>query len=174
MGDFTHLSSSGQAAIVNVEGKKPSARLATVRGQVQLTERGRTSVTPEVSREIISTARIAAVQAAKHTAQLIPLCHQIPLSWADAQIEYQSTSGVFAITMRAAATWTTGVEMEAFCAAQIAGATIYDMVKAVDPEALVGPFFLAEKSGGKHGLWRPRQEPSGAFPSREAKHDSTT
>ena len=140
--------------MVDISGKGASVRTALVRGAVRFSEECATRLTPEAVQEIIRTARIAGIQAAKQTHLLVPLCHQIPLAGIDVLIDYARGERTFALATRAKTTGSTGVEMEALVAAQIAGTTIYDMIKAVDPAAIVGPFSLHEKDGGKNGPWR--------------------
>lgn len=155
MGDFSHLSETGEAAMVDVSGKAATARVAVVTGAVKVSALCAEKLTPDSIREICSTARIAGVSAAKETARLIPMCHPIPLTKVEVGISYNRSVFELAVTTKTNAN--TGVEMEALCAATIAGATIYDMIKAVDPAAVVGPFVLKEKHGGKNGLWTRAQ-----------------
>jgi cyclic pyranopterin phosphate synthase len=154
MGDFSHLSATGEAAMVNIAGKATSARAALVAGRVQVSAACAAQLSDDALIEISRTARIAGIQAAKQTALLIPLCHQIPLSRVDILISFDPAAAAFTLSVTTATEAATGVEMEAMCAAAVAGTTIYDMIKAVDPAAVVGPFRLVEKRGGKHGLWR--------------------
>jgi cyclic pyranopterin phosphate synthase len=102
--------------------------------------------------DVVSTARIAGIQAAKRTAELIPLCHPLPLSFVDVAIEVGDVE--LAITAEARTSAQTGVEMEAMTAASVAALTVYDMVKGLERAVEVGPVLLAEKSGGKSGDWR--------------------
>ena len=148
MADFSHLNEAGEAAMVDVSGKAASVRTAVVAGTVKISDLCSSKLNADALREICSTARIAGVTAAKQTSILIPMCHQIPLSQASIEIVFQK--GVFDIIVTTKTESNTGVEMEAICAASIAGATIYDMVKAVDPAAVIGPFMLIEKHGGKN------------------------
>jgi cyclic pyranopterin phosphate synthase len=153
MGDFSHLNRTGDAALVDVSAKEATRRIATVEGKVTVSAACAAKLEDAAVAEIRSTARLAGLQAAKQTFQLIPLCHQIPLTRVDVDVGFQPAARTFAIRVTSEATAQTGVEMEALCAAQITGATIYDMIKAVDPSATVGPFHLAEKRGGKAGHW---------------------
>ncbi len=153
MGDFSHLGKTGHAAMVDVSGKSPSRREATVRGLVRVSEECGTKLGAESCLEISRTARIAGIQAAKQTSLLIPLCHQVPLAGVDLTIEFDAGERIFAIAATTRTDSVTGVEMEAFTAASVAGLTVYDMIKAVDPGAVVGPFQLHEKLGGKTGRW---------------------
>ncbi len=155
MGDFSHLNKTGESAMVDVSGKAPTQRSATVRGLVRVSPSCAAKLTADSTREIVRAARIAGVMAAKKTADLIPLCHQVPLTGVDMTIEFDVGERVFAIEAKTKTDSVTGVEMEAFCAASVAGVTVYDMIKAVDPAATVGPFSLTEKLGGKNGRWTP-------------------
>lgn len=154
MGDFSHLRSTGEAAMVDISAKDSSQRLATVHGSVRVSKSCVDSLDDGSTKEIIATARIAGIQGAKHTAALVPMCHPIALTAVDIDIGFDRSSQTFHIAAITRTHGRTGVEMEALCAATIAGITVYDMIKAVDPAAVVGPFALVEKQGGKHGHWR--------------------
>lgn len=154
MGDFSHLSRTGDAALVDVSAKQPTRRIATVEGRVTVSKTCAAKLSESAADEIRRTARLAGIQAAKQTASLIPLCHQVPLTRVDVDIGFLPDERCFVLRVTSEATAVTGVEMEALCAASIAGATIYDMIKAVDPAAIVGPFHLVEKLGGKNGPWQ--------------------
>jgi len=153
MGDFSHLSKTGEAAMVDVSAKTPTARAAVVRGLVRVSADCAARLTEPAALEIARTARLAGIQASKQTAQLVPLCHPLPLTGLDLAVALDRDERSFTIEARAHTVGVTGVEMEALCAATLAGVTIYDMIKAVDPAATVGPFLLAEKTGGKTGSW---------------------
>jgi cyclic pyranopterin phosphate synthase len=154
MGDFSHLSATGEAAMVSIAGKEASARTAVVVGTVRVSAACAEALAPDAAREIARTARLAGILAAKQTHLLIPLCHQVPLAYVDIKIAFAAPSRTFDLEVTTHSDAATGVEMEGFCAAAVAGATIYDMIKAIDPAAVVGPFRLVEKRGGKRGLWR--------------------
>ena len=102
--------------------------------------------------DAIETARIAGIQAAKKTSELIPLCHPLPLSYVGISIEITASGAHITTVARTRAE--TGVEMEALTAASVAALTLYDMCKAVEKGITIGPVRLLEKSGGKSGLWR--------------------
>ena len=153
MGDFSHLNEAGEAAMVDVSEKKATERVASAVGLVKISAKCMESLTDEAYREICTTARIAAIQAAKNTYQIVPLCHQIPVSGIKVDIKLDRTASLFQIRTSAKTVAGTGVEMEALTAAQTAGLVIYDMIKAVNPEAILGPFCLEEKQGGKTGHW---------------------
>jgi len=153
MGDFSHLNDNGQASMVDISQKTGTIRTAICSGQVKVNATCAASLTEAAVQEITTTARIAGIQAAKLTSQLIPLCHPIALTKANVEIEWNKGESTFFLRTEARTEGKTGVEMEALCAIQIAGLTIYDMVKAVSPESVVGPFQLVEKHGGKNGRW---------------------
>ncbi len=102
--------------------------------------------------DVVGVARIAGIQAGKRTAELIPLCHPLPLSFVDVQIEVDAMAGEVAVTAEARTSAQTGVEMEAMTACAIAALTVYDMVKGVERGVEVGPVVLVEKAGGR-GDW---------------------
>ncbi len=104
--------------------------------------------------DVAGTARIAGIQAAKRTGELIPLCHPLPLSFVDVAVEVDAGAGAVTLTAEARTAGRTGVEMEAMTAAAVAALTVYDMVKGVEREVTVGEVTLLEKSGGRSGDWR--------------------
>ena len=104
--------------------------------------------------DVLGTARIAGIQAAKRTAELIPLCHPLPLSFVDVNAAVDAGEGVVTITAEARTSGRTGVEMEAMTAAAVAALTVYDMVKGVERGVEVREVALLEKSGGRSGDWR--------------------
>jgi cyclic pyranopterin monophosphate synthase len=104
--------------------------------------------------DVIGTARIAGIQAAKRTAELIPLCHTLPLSFVDVEAAIDTDAGTIALTAEARTTAQTGVEMEAMTAASVAALTVYDMVKGIERGVTVEEVALIEKSGGKSGTWK--------------------
>jgi cyclic pyranopterin phosphate synthase len=104
--------------------------------------------------DVIGTARIAGIQAAKRTAELIPLCHPLPLSYVDVEIEVDADAGTATIRAEARTSAQTGVEMEAMTACSVAALTFYDMVKGLERGVEIAEVMLVEKSGGKSGAWR--------------------
>jgi cyclic pyranopterin phosphate synthase len=162
MSELSHLDAEGRARMVDVGDKAVTARAATASGRL--------SSTPEVialvkadglpKADVLATARIAGIMGAKKTSELIPLCHPLPLS--SITIGFDLTGDAILVTATVKTTGRTGVEMEALTAVAIAGLTLHDMVKAVDPGAVLGEIRLEQKSGGKRGLWRR----SGAVPVR--------
>ena len=104
--------------------------------------------------DVLGVARIAGVMAAKRTAELIPLCHPLPLSFVDVAAEIDTREGAVVLTAEARTSAQTGVEMEAMTAASVAALTVYDMVKGVERGVVLETVQLLEKSGGKSGTWR--------------------
>jgi cyclic pyranopterin monophosphate synthase len=155
MAELSHLDEHGRARMVDVGGKPVTERRAVARAVVTLAPEtaalARAGDLPKG--DLSSTARIAGIQAAKHTAELIPLCHPLPLSFVDVEVEIGDAEVVLTAGARTAAQ--TGVEMEAMTACAVAALTVYDMVKGVERGVAVGPVTLLEKSGGKSD-WRRR------------------
>ncbi len=153
MADFSHLSEKNQAQMVDISAKQETQRVATVRNEVTVSKECSGKLSADMIREIASTARIAGVFAAKKTSETIPMCHPIAITGCDIDITFEQSKGKFLINVSAKTTSNTGVEMEAFCASSGAALTIYDMIKAVDPSAVIGPMILIKKTGGKTGVW---------------------
>jgi cyclic pyranopterin phosphate synthase len=161
VGDFSHLSQENEARMVHLGRKPDTERSALVKAHVKVSTDCAQKLSPEMALEIARTARLSGIQAAKQTAMLIPLCHQVPLKGVDVTITFDQNAGVFEIKASAHTFGATGVEMEAMCAASMAAVTVYDMVKGADPEAVIHNIFLAEKKGGKKGHWlRSTQSPA--------------
>ena len=139
--------------MVDVSGKEATARRAVAAAVVQMSvETARAVRDGDAPKgDVVGTARIAGVQAAKRTAELIPLCHPLPLSFVDVHIEVGETE--VAIVAEARTTAQTGVEMEALTAASVAALTVYDMVKGIERGVAIGAIKLLEKTGGKED-WR--------------------
>lgn len=150
----THLDESGAASMVDVGGKPATQRRAVAGGRITMStgalEAIRSGNAPKG--DVLSTARIAGIMAAKRTADLIPLCH--PLALTKVGIDFEWEENGIAVTATAATTGPTGVEMEALTAASVALLTLYDMAKALDRAMIVRDIRLLEKSGGRSGDWR--------------------
>ncbi len=150
---FSHMQSDGSITMVDVGEKKHSQRVAIVRARVYLApatlELLKQSALPKG--DVLTTAKIAGIMAAKRTAELIPLCHPLFLSYVDIRFTLED----FGLTLEAEARTSgqTGVEMEALVGAQVAAATIYDMCKAVQKDIMIGDVGLVYKSGGKSGIF---------------------
>lgn len=157
---LTHLDEAGNARMVDVGDKPATRRRAVASGQIRMSDATRRRVLEgEVPKgNVVEVARIAGIQAAKRTAELIPLCHPLPLSHVDVTVE--ATDYGLRVTASAATTGPTGVEMEALTAASVALLTLYDMCKAIDKGMTLTEIRLEEKSGGRSGQWtRPGVEP---------------
>ena len=137
--------------MVDVGGKPVTDRRAVARGIVRMAPATAALVEQGAAPkgDVIGVARIAGIQAAKRTAELIPLCHPLPLSFVDVDIQVDSGTGEATVTAEARTTGQTGVEMEALTACSVAALTIYDMVKGVERGVTVAEMGLVEKSGGK-------------------------
>ncbi len=154
MNALSHLDADGRARMVDVGAKPVTSRTATATA--------RFVSTPEVialvradglpKADVLATARIAGISGAKKTSELIPLCHQVPLS--SVAIDFSFTDDSILVSATAKTVGRTGVEMEALTAVALAGLTLHDMVKAVDPAAVLGEIRLETKTGGKRGHWR--------------------
>ncbi len=163
--ELSHLDADGRARMVDVGDKAVTARTATATGRFVTTPHviGLVKADGMPKADVLATARIAGIQGAKRTSELIPLCHPIALSSVKVDFEFDDTSIV--VTAVAKTTGQTGVEMEALTAVAIAGLTLHDMVKAVDPAATMTDVRLLEKTGGKRGHWT-RDEPLGDLTPR--------
>jgi cyclic pyranopterin phosphate synthase len=146
---LSHFDSSGQATMVDVSAKQPSRRTATASAFVELSAAVLAALPANPKGNPLEVARFAGIQAAKRTADLIPMCHPLQLSHVDVQAEI--VPGGVRITATAATTGPTGVEMEALTAAAVAALTVYDMTKALDKAIVIRNIQLEEKSGGKSG-----------------------
>lgn len=153
MSEPTHLDAQGRARMVDVSGKAETAREATAEGFVRMSAEARTAaLSGEGPKgDIRAVAEIAGVMAAKKTAELIPLCHPLPLS--KIVVEVQPSEQGFAVSARVKTNSQTGVEMEALTAVSVACLTIYDMLKAVDKHMVIEGVRVIAKSGGKSGDW---------------------
>ena len=156
MGELTHLDDAGRARMVDVGGKDVTDRRAVARAIVRMSPATAAAVRDgdAPKGDVLGPARIAGIQAAKRTWELIPLCHQLPLSFADVSAEVDVEGGAVVLTAEARTTAQTGVEMEALTAASVAALTVYDMVKAIERGVTIAEVVLLEKSGGRSGEWR--------------------
>ena len=153
MADLTHLDKSGAARMVDVGDKPVTAREAVAEGRITMKpETLALALSGDAKKgSVRAAAEFAGIMAAKRTAELIPLCHQIPLSSIKLAIEADEKSSALIVTARAQSTGQTGVEMEALVAVSVACLTIYDMLKAADRAMVIGGVMLLEKRGGKSG-----------------------
>ena len=154
--EFTHLDERGRPRMVDVGDKAPTARVAVAEGHIRTSAETLAAIvageTPKGN--VLVVAQLAGIMGAKRTAELIPLCHPIPLS--DVQVTLTLDEGLPGVRVETTARTTaqTGVEMEAITAAAVALITVYDMAKAADKHMIISEIMLLEKSGGRNGLWR--------------------
>ncbi len=155
-GELTHLDQSGQARMVDVGRKPVTMREALAEGRVRMSAETLKKALAGDSKKgsVRAAAEFAGIMAAKRTAELIPLCHQIALSSVTVEIYADESTGALMVTARAKTAGQTGVEMEALTAVVIACLTIYDMLKAADRTMVIDSITLLEKSGGASGNYR--------------------
>jgi len=151
---FSHLDDSGAARMVDVSAKDVSVRTATATGRVLVSAEvvGLLRGGGVPKGDAIAVARIAGIQAAKRTPDLVPLCHPIAIHDVNVDLEVRDDEVAITATVRTADR--TGVEMEALTCVAVAGLALIDMVKSVDPGATITDVRVEEKTGGKTGLWR--------------------
>jgi cyclic pyranopterin phosphate synthase len=152
---LSHLDEAGRARMVDVSAKEATARTATAHGAVtclpETLEQVRAGTTRKGS--VVATAELAGVMAAKRTAELIPLCHPLPLTGIEVRIEFDDSLPGFRIESEVRTKAETGVEMEALTAVSVAALTLFDMLKAVDRTMVIGGIEVISKTGGKSGGW---------------------
>ncbi len=154
MSGLSHIGDDGQARMVNVGEKEVTHRVATARSVVRLNPKAAKAVAEGGPKgDVLGTARLAGIQAAKRTAELIPLCHPLGLDHVEVEAVLDEATGTVTITASASLSGKTGVEMEAMTAASVAALTIYDMVKAVQRDVVIEETRLVSKTGGKSGDW---------------------
>ena len=155
-GDLTHLDSEGEARMVDV-GEKPETERRAL-AEARLVMAPATAAAVEAGDapkgDVIGTARLAGIQAAKRASELVPLAHGIALSWVDVRGSIDAGAGEVVLEAEARTVGRTGVEIEAMAAASIAALTVYDMVKGLERGVEIASVRLLEKSGGRSGEWR--------------------
>lgn len=151
--ELTHLDSDGQARMVDVGDKERTARTARARAVVRMSTHARqVLLSGKVPKgDALATARIAGIQAAKRTSELIPLCHPLAITGCDVQFEPATDDQRLIVHASVRCAERTGVEMEALTAATVAALTLYDMLKAIDRTMAIEEVVLVEKRGGKSG-----------------------
>jgi cyclic pyranopterin monophosphate synthase len=154
MSKLTHLDDAGAAHMVDVGGKPATARCAVASGRITMSAEALAAIRAgnAPKGDVLGTARLAGIMAAKRTGDLIPLCHPLGLEAVSVEFDYE-VDGIRA-TATASLTGKTGVEMEAMTAVSVALLTIYDMAKAIDKGMVIGDVRLIAKSGGKSGDWK--------------------
>ncbi|MBW2640232.1 MAG: cyclic pyranopterin monophosphate synthase MoaC [Deltaproteobacteria bacterium] len=155
MKEFTHLDKEGRVRMVDVSGKEPTLRVAVAQGVVSMSQEPFEKIVNQTAKKgnVLETARIAGIMAAKKTSDLIPMCH--PLNITHVAVDFFPDKAKNSIRIQAAvrAVDQTGVEMEAMTAVSVAGLTLYDMCKSYDRTMTISDICLLEKSGGKSGLF---------------------
>jgi len=154
--DLTHIDEHGAARMVDVADKEVGDRRAVARALVRMSPETAAAVAAgdAPKGDVLGVARIAGIQAAKRTGELIPLCHPIGLDHVDVEAAIDAAAGLVTLVATARVSARTGVEMEAMTAAAIAALTVYDMVKGLDRGVSVESVELLEKSGGRSGHWK--------------------
>jgi cyclic pyranopterin phosphate synthase len=152
MSRLSHYDSAGEARMVDVGGKAETRRTAKAHAFVKMSREVLEALPDNPKGDPLAVARVAGILAAKKTADLIPLCHSLPLSFADVEMTIEAAG--IRVVATASTSAQTGVEMEALTAASVAALTIYDMTKALDKRIEIQDIYLLEKTGGKSGDFR--------------------
>lgn len=156
---LTHLDDAGNAAMVDISAKDPTVREAVAEGRISMSADALTAIREGAVKkgDVLATARVAGIMAAKRTSELIPLCHPLALSKVSVDFDFEADG--IRVTTLVRLTGQTGVEMEALTAASVALLTIYDMAKALDKAMAISGIALLSKSGGKSGDWHRNDQP---------------
>jgi cyclic pyranopterin monophosphate synthase len=159
MTELSHLDKKGNARMVDVTGKAPTVRTAVARGKVLMQPETLDIIEAGGMKkgDVLGTARIAGIMAAKRTCDLIPLCHPIELTGIDIQFFPKTAPGEMTIEATVTTVGRTGVEMEAMTAVSAAALTVYDMCKAIDRQMILSDIKLISKRGGKSGTFRRKE-----------------
>jgi cyclic pyranopterin phosphate synthase len=157
VGRLTHLDAAGSARMVDVSAKAPTDRYARAREVVRMSPEAaaRVATGDAPKGDVRAVARIAGIQAAKRTDELIPLAHSLPLTKVGADVEVDPAAGAVTVIAEARTTARTGVEMEALVACSVAALAVYDMVKGIEPGVVIERVELLDKTGGKADFHRP-------------------
>ncbi len=152
---LTHFDAQGQAHMVDVSAKAETHRVARASGRIRMKAETLALIASGTAKkgDVIGIARIAAIQGAKRTAELVPLCHPIAITRITVEFEVVSAANEVRCTAQVECFGRTGVEMEALCAVQVGLLTVYDMCKAADRGMVIGEVRVLDKSGGKSGDW---------------------
>jgi cyclic pyranopterin phosphate synthase len=152
---LTHFDAQGQAHMVDVSAKAETHRVARASGSIRMKPETLALIASGTAKkgDVIGIARIAAIQGAKRTAELVPLCHPIAITRITVEFEIEGAAAEVRCTAQVECFGRTGVEMEALCAVQVGLLTVYDMCKAADRGMVIGEVRVLDKSGGKSGDW---------------------
>ena len=156
MKSLTHVDRNGRAKMVDVSRKAPSRRRATVQALIHLSADAFEAIQQQrlLKGDPFTVAKIAGLQAAKRTDELIPLCHPLPIEHLDITFELDTATRTVRVIAESTTTAKTGIELEAFVAASVASLALYDMIKAIDPSAVITDLCLLRKTGGRHPFRR--------------------
>jgi cyclic pyranopterin phosphate synthase len=157
---LSHLDQHGQARMVDVSGKAQTERVARAEGKVIMRKETLDKVIAgnALKGDVLGAARLAGIMAAKRTHSLIPLCHPLPITKVEIEIDPEHALPGFLVQATVKVTGQTGVEMEALTAVSVACLTVYDMVKAIEKGMRIEGIRLLEKTGGKSGTWRAEDQ----------------
>jgi cyclic pyranopterin monophosphate synthase len=163
MSSFTHIDDEGRVRMVDVTGKKTTVRTAVAAGVIHMNPETMSLIQNQRVKKgnVLETARIAAIMAAKKTSELIPMCHPLNITHIQVDFSADATESCIAIEASVRAVDQTGVEMEAITAVSVAALTIYDMCKSYDKEMTISKIRLLKKSGGKSGTFIRKPGPHG-------------
>ena len=159
MAELTHFNEQGRAHMVDVTEKAPTHRTAVAVGEVRMAPETLAQIRAGTMKkgDVLAVAQVAGIQAAKHTWELIPMCHPLPLTGIDITFSLSDAPCRVSIRSEVSCTGVTGVEMEALTAVSAAALTIYDMCKAVQKDMEITQIRLLEKTGGKRGSWTAKE-----------------
>ena len=160
--ELTHVDAKGHVRMVNIGEKAISHRVSVARAEVHMAAETLAKIADgQIAKgDVLATARLAGIQAAKRTGEWIPLAHPLPLDAVEVTLTPDASIPAILIEARAETHWRTGVEMEAMVAVSAAGLTVYDMCKAIDRDIRVEHVRLIHKRGGKSGAWTRENEPN--------------
>jgi cyclic pyranopterin phosphate synthase len=161
MSNFTHINEQGNAKMVDVSDKSDTKRTAIAHSSITVNTDIYQQIVEHTNQKgnVLNTAQIAGVMAAKNTSTIIPMCHHLPLSGIDVSFDWATNDNDYTlnITTSVSTTGKTGVEMEALTAASVVALTVYDMTKALDKGMVIGETYLSSKTGGKSGNYTRQQ-----------------
>ncbi|WP_019157047.1 cyclic pyranopterin monophosphate synthase MoaC [Robertmurraya massiliosenegalensis] len=162
MAEFTHFNEEGRAKMVDVSDKKETVRTAIANSSIIVNKEIYEQITQHQNKkgDVLAVAQVAGIMACKKTADIIPMCHPIPLTGVNISFEWEIVDENYRLKIAASVKTkgNTGVEMEALTAASVCALTVYDMCKAVDKGMIIGQTYLVEKTGGKNGDFKREKE----------------
>lgn len=155
MSDLSHIDRAGQARMVDVTAKDTTERFARAQGMITMSRDALAAVRDNAVQkgDVVAVARVAGIMAAKRTAELIPLCHPLPLHDVQIEVVIDDSASAIRVESTVRTEGKTGVEMEALVAVSVTLVTVYDMVKSLDKSMVISDICLLEKAGGRSGQW---------------------